>query len=287
MPKAKPEDAVEDNGETIASIMPSRTNEEAEPDEVRATESEEAAPEKEQEAEDAPGDGPAPDAPGDEGEKPEGKEKPALDWRERRRIEETNKRREAEAKLAAAMAELDVLKKGSSPNPDSPAESDRSISMEEARRLAKAELEAEQSAARFREATGRVLQNGIQSIPDFEEARQEMVRNFGEQLNARPDFFEAITDPDIPNGHEIFYALARDPEQTERLLRMPPVKMAIEIAKLSEKVAKPAVKAISRAPAPVRPVAGSTQASTRLDDPNTPQDAWAKEFWKTMRAKGL
>jgi len=219
-------------------------------------------------------------------QKPDDKAKAPLDWREKRRIEEVNKRRVAEEKLAEAERRLAAYEKPA----DTPAKPDaQPISMEEAKRQARAELQQEESAKAFREATGRVLQAGLAQYEDFDAVRQQMVTDFGDQMNARPDFFEAITDPDIPNGHDIFYSLAKDPEQAERILSLPPVKMAIEIAKLSEKLAKPAAaapKPISKAPAPLKPVGGAAPVGVRLDDESLPMDKWADTYLRQVAAKG-
>lgn len=229
--------------------------------------------------------------------KPAEKAKTPLDWKERRRIEEMNKRRAAEAKAAELEAEVERLRAeraaGAQPDAGPPA----TMTAEQAKAAARAELEAENQARAFRDATGRVLQAGMSSISDFEDARREMVQNFGDHLASRNDFFEALTglDPDdVPadqvEAHkaQVFYALARDPERTERLLSLPPLKMAMELTKISNGIAKPprAPKPISKAPAPVSPITGSPQSSGRLDDESMPMDQWAKTYLKEMAGKG-
>jgi hypothetical protein len=221
--------------------------------------------------------------------------KPKLDWKERRRIEEMNKRRAAEARAAELEAELAALKSGQQRED---ATQPPGLTPEQIRAQARAEIEAESRAASFRDATGRVLQAGLSNISDFDAARQEMVQNFGDVLNARTDFFEALTglEPDDialdqieAHRAQVFYALARDPEQTERLLSMPPLKMAMEVTKLSNKLAKPAApapKPISKAPAPVSPITGAPQTTGRLDDESMPMDEWAKRYLKEMAGKG-
>lgn len=221
--------------------------------------------------------------------------KPKLDWKERRRIEEMNKRRAAEARAAELEAELAALKSGQQREDVT---QPPSLTPDQIRAQARAEIEAESRAASFRAATGRVLQAGLSNISDFDAARQEMVQNFGDALNARTDFFEALTGlepddvaPEQIEAHraQVFYALARDPEQTERLLSMPPLKMAMEVTKLSNKLAKPAApapKPISKAPAPVSPITGAPQTTGRLDDESMPMDEWAKRYLKEMVGKG-
>lgn len=220
-----------------------------------------------------------------------GEQKPEkMDWRERRRIEETNKRKAAEAELATARAELAKLRgaPAEQAQPNNGALKTEAEIRAEAIQQAKAELAMEAQQEAFHKATGRVLEAGRADYPDFDAKRAEMITYFGDHLAQRPDFFEAIVDLD--NGHDVFYALAKDPEQAEQILTMPPVKMALKLSQLSSSIAKPtataAPKPISRAPAPITPVGGTPQYTDRLDDEAAPMDKWAGQFLKQMAGRG-
>lgn len=221
--------------------------------------------------------------------------KPKLDWKERRRIEETIKRREAEAERDRLKAELEALKAGKKPDDPETPNPYAGLTPEQARAAARRDLEQEQHAAAFRDATGRVLKAGQAAFPNFEDARKEAITNFGDQFNQRPDFFEALIglEPEGMAGADVekhrarvFYDLARDPERMEQMLSLPPLKMAMEMTRLSDKLAKPTAKPISKAPAPVVPVNGAPQSSGRLEDPKLPDAEFSKQLWGMIKAKG-
>ena len=218
-----------------------------------------------------------PDGDAPESEQSESK-KDALDWRERRRIQEVNKRRDAERKLQEAQAEIDRLKRASGAT-EQP-ERVEPGSIEDIRRQERERIRQELQAQEFNAACNRTFDQGSQKYQDFVVARDSLVEHFGDELQAHPAFLEAITD--LPNGHDVFYHLGKNPEEAERVLSMSPVKMAMEIAKLGDKIAKPAAKQISQAPRPVKPSPGTVETGTRLDDTNTPMEDWAKTFLKTV-----
>jgi len=101
------------------------------------------------------------------------------------------------------------------------------------------------------------------------------------------EFMKIVTDTDIvADGHKVIAALADNPEEAERVLRLSPVKMALELAKLSATVSKPKTKPISQVPAPVQPVNGAARTSTRIDDPDMPMDQFGPAFLKSLANKG-
>jgi hypothetical protein len=113
--------------------------------------------------------------------------------------------------------------------------------------------------------------------------------NFLAGMGAGVDFMKIVTDPEIvTNGHRLVAELADEPEEAQRILRLPPAKMAVALAKFSDKLANPpapAPKPISKVPAPVNPVGGSAQAATTLDDPDMPMDKFADKFLADLGKK--
>lgn len=194
-------------------------------------------------------------------------EKPKVSWETRRRIEETNKRRAAEKEAADLKAEVERLKAGKTDTPDV-----EQIRNEERQRI-RSELQQQSAAEQFNAACNRTFEAGTKKFTDFTDARDALVDL---DIGSKPAFLEAITD--LPNGADVFYQLGKNPEEAERILALPPIKMAIEITRLGEKAAKPAPKKTSSAPPPVRPGAGVVETGTRLDDPNTSMDDFAKKF---------
>jgi hypothetical protein len=214
---------------------------------------------------------------GDQSEQPKPKKK-ALTWEMKRIHEETNKRREAERKAEELAAEVERLRNGGS---SEAAESAPDIDTLATRR-------AEQIVDQ-REFQSKVSAWDTAGAKEF--GREE----FNESCNLiaslmddrqQASFMKTIIDPEIvEDGHKVVMALAEDPEEAERILRLPPVKQALALSKLSAKVSKPAApapKPISKAPAPVQPIGGKTQAGTRLDDPEVPMDKFADEFLKNI-----
>jgi hypothetical protein len=90
----------------------------------------------------------------------------------------------------------------------------------------------------------------------------------------RPEFLQVIVN-ELENGPQVYYQLSQNLEEAERILKLPTAKMILEIGRMSDKVAKPAVKPISKAPAPVSPVGGTPKNTARLEDEDVPMDQFA------------
>lgn len=86
--------------------------------------------------------------------------------------------------------------------------------------------------------------------------------------NEQPAFMQAVSDLD--NGADVLQHLGTHPEVAARLMAMPPVRMAMELARLEGKItAPPPAKPLSRAPAPIAPIEGGvSQAEPDIYDPN-------------------
>ena len=94
----------------------------------------------------------------------------------------------------------------------------------------------------------------------------------------RPDALAALTA--LPDGHRVYRELAGDLDNAARILSLPPMRMAVELARMSrdapqnaatvsrETNREPLEGRRTRAPEPLRPVGGnSRRAEMRLDDP--------------------
>lgn len=137
-------------------------------------------------------------------------------------------------------------------------------------------LADQKAAARvFNDRANAVADAARQAHADFDTVRQNFVQNFGEELQSRPDFLEAVLE--LPNGGEVYYELAKDMDKAADVLRMGAVPMALELARMSDRLAKPAGKTVSTAPAPIEPVDG--QRATKSFDPSDPSvsmDEWVR-----------
>lgn len=109
----------------------------------------------------------------------------------------------------------------------------------------------------------------------FQERVNGYVQAFGpEALATRQDFFEAVAD--LPNGSDVIFALGGDLDHMAELLEMPAHKMGVELGKLSAQLGSPKARALSRAPAPIRPLETTNVAELDLADPKLPMDEYVR-----------
>lgn len=126
------------------------------------------------------------------------------------------------------------------------------------------------------ERVNSVLSAGNTEYKDFTD-RCNVVANLGGA--DRPDFMQIVTDPSIvPDGHKIIAALAENPDDAARILSLPTVAMSAELARYAERVAKPAPKApaISKVPAPIKPISGTATASDEPSSNDSEEEWYAK-----------
>lgn len=81
-------------------------------------------------------------------------------------------------------------------------------------------------------------------------------------LSQRADFLEAVTA--LPNAHDVYHYLGKNPDEAAHILSLSPVRMAIELATVAGKVGRP--KAQSKAPAPISAVGRTASPSSELSD---------------------
>ncbi|HEY2538214.1 MAG TPA: hypothetical protein VGI28_01750 [Stellaceae bacterium] len=122
----------------------------------------------------------------------------------------------------------------------------------------------------------------------FRRGQDEYGQEMGDAVQAlnavgwgnRPDALAAVTQ--LPDGHRVYRELARDLDNAARVLSLPPMAMALELARLSgrDEPRDPGADgrafsetngrervAVTRAPEPIRPVGGNSRQSERpLDD---------------------
>jgi len=215
----------------------------------------EAAPEPEPEAEPKPEEPPKPKARG---------------WEQRRIDELTKARREAERERDAYKALVEASRQAgdpeAQPEPVAPA----------ALPPSEVERRAEQIATQ-REYQRQI--NGIVAAGDKEYGREftdscNTLADLG--ANDKPEFMQIVTDTE--NGHKLLQHLGQNPEEADRVLRLPPLKMAQEIARIADRISKPAPTPVSAAPAPIKPIDGNARVV------KSPEDMTDDE-WFEWRAK--
>ena len=166
--------------------------------------------------------------------------KPKTDWAQRRidqlTREKYEERRQREALEQQIAAQRPPAEQGQQP----PATAD----------AIRAEAQRIVAQERFNDACNRVFQAGVKESPEFE-TNLRTLQTVGEVSR---DFLEAITEMDA--GHKVLNHLGANPEVAERVLAMPPMKQAMELARIEASIAKSAPPPVSKAPPPITPVGG-------------------------------
>lgn len=211
-------------------------------------------------------------------------EKKKTSWELRRISEEVGKRREVEKRLAEADAELKRLRTAK-PEPTTTEET-ATVDPEQIRAKVRDELRQEEAinlaTERFNAACNETFEKGKALFGhDFENAADTMSKALGDEMLKRPEFLQVIVN-ELDNGPQVYYELSKNLEEAERILKLPTAKMILEIGRMNDKVAKPVVKPISKAPAPVSPVGGTPKSSHRLEDEDVPMDQFADMLLKKL-----
>jgi hypothetical protein len=218
----------------------------------------------------------------EEPEKPAEPEKPVekkkISWELRRINEETNKRREVEKRAADLEAELARFRAGEK-KPAAETDEPEAVDIEQIRKQTRDQIRQEEAlnlaTEKFNEACNQTFEKGKTLFgADFEHAADTMSKALGDEMQKRPEFLQVIVG-ELENGPQVYFELSKNLEEAERILKLPTAKMILEIGRMNDKVAKPAVKPISKAPAPVSPVGGTPKNTARLDDDDMPMDQFA------------
>lgn len=183
-----------------------------------------------------------------------------------RRIDELTRQKYEEARRADALAEtIKALREAQDP------QEGEKLTRAEAEALA--EKKARQIAAEqaFTDECNRIYEAGVKAFSDFHEA----VSNFQMVGGLNPAVIEAAAATGMPE--KVLYELGSDPERAEKVLKMTPGRLGVEIAKIAAALEAPK-KAVSKAPAPIKPVEGS---GTAEKDP----DQMSDREWMEWRNK--
>lgn len=197
-------------------------------------------------------------------------------WALKRISELTRQRHDAERKAEASTGEaaryrllLEQMKAGG--NADATDQTAQQPNIDELVEKRAAEKAQHQAIAERGQSVSKV---GAEQYPDFQSAVVTL-----DALGISQDSVESILGMD--DAHKVIYALGKNPEEASRILSLPPVQQGRELERLALKAAQPAPKAVSKAPAPITPIDGSTTVET---DPSKMSMAeWAK--WREKNSK--
>lgn len=186
-------------------------------------------------------------------------------WEERRTVDQLRKQ------TTDLLAQLAEARKGgavSIPAPQNapatppantpPTSATQGMSDAELNALADRMAEEKARVKAFNRACDDVAERGKDEFDDFD----KKLRTF-QMLGGLPTpLLETITE--MPNAHKVLYHLGSDPDLAERVVKMSPVRQAMELARIEGGISKPAPRPVSQAPAPVQPIDTGGRAT---DDP--------------------
>lgn len=192
-------------------------------------------------------------------------------WEERRKAEGLQRQTEALLSQLAEMRKNPSVSPSVTPNgaqqgaitqPQQPAVTQTQPAVTEAEIEARANSKAEilMRERAFTKACNDVYEAGKNDYDDFDKS----LRTFNMVGGLPTPLLETITE--MPNAHKVLYALGKDAELTERVVKMPLTKAAMELARIESNLAKPVVRQVSSAPNPVRPLDSSGRVN---EDPET------------------
>lgn len=180
----------------------------------------------------------------------------------------------AEAERRAAAAETLIQRMG---EPASQAAA--SLDLE---RLVAERVQAVSAMNEFTARSNAIHQAGVEAYPDFQE-RVEELQAHGVLTPDDPTFLAAVLQADAPE--KVLHHLGGDPATALRLSRLPPFKLAAEVAKLSVKLTQPGARPVSAAPAPINPIGGAGARRFDPSDEAVPIDQWMREMDKRDAAR--
>lgn len=164
-------------------------------------------------------------------------------WFQERIDQLTREKYDARREADAAIAKLDEFQRGIQP------EGDKTVPQSEIDRIASQRAEELVKAKDFNAKCDAIYSSGKDDFPDFD----DKISNF-RMLGGLPQpFLEAVTD--LPDAQKVLYHLGDNLDDAARILNLPPMRMALELAKLSQAPVK--AKPVSNAPPPIRPIDGT------------------------------
>lgn len=194
-----------------------------------------------------------------------------VDWRERRMGELAAQKRALEDRLAALEA-----KPKETPQADGEARYTEAEVLTRANDLA---LRRTQDM-RFNDQCNDVFSKGSEKFQDF----QSTLGSFSQLGGLNRQFVEAVLQAG-DKAPEVLYTLGKDLNEAARIMSLPPMEQAYEIARRALTEAPKATVSVdvSKAPAPIKPkVGGATKA-----EPSVYDDTISTADWITMRNKQL
>lgn len=136
--------------------------------------------------------------------------------------------------------------------------------------------------AEFNKTCDQIAETGEKEFKDWGDALKNLGLVGAVGQGANPEFLETVVE--LKQPHKVLHYLGTNLEQAERIAKLPPKKMALEMARLEATINAPAPVVpvqVSQAPAPINPIGGAAKITPGdINDPNiSPED------WFMLRAK--
>lgn len=240
-------------------------------DEKTATQAEETAIQPENDAPDTAQEQTPPKDAETENDK---SKKPA--WFTRVIAREAAEKREAKREADALRAQLAAVIEDQARDPN---KASRALTQAEIDRLANTKAQEISDAKEFNRACNDVAEKGEEEFDDFTASVGTLQQMGGDYQG----LLRIATELD--DAHKILYHLGQNPEEAERLLSLPPTKMAIAVAKIETQLNKAGVKTISDVPPPIKPIKTVSNKTFDPNDPNADRNEWSKWREKTRRKR--
>lgn len=187
------------------------------------------------------------------------------------------------AELATRDATIESLRKGGMTKAEATAEADSQADVvpraeldrrvqEAAEKLTASRAAEEAQEAAKRQFTSESNASYAKGKEAFGDEFDASLKNLG-FLGFNDTMLEAALATDA--SHKVLYELGRNPDEAARVFALSPAKMAVEFAKIAAKAA-PATKEVSKAPAPNRPLAGSSRNDPAPRDEDSDAEWFAK-----------
>jgi hypothetical protein len=213
------------------------------------------------------------------------------EWAEKRiseeafhRREEARRRKEAEAEAERLRKEVEALRAPQqnqatppamaqpAPLAVNPADFDRAVAAEAARRAAEAQFNAD---------CNRIHDEGKALYKDEFEAA---LKNLGALGALNEQVLQTIIA--TGEGPRLLMELGSDPAEAEKVLRQPPAILAIELGKRAALKPSKAAAPVSNAPAPIKPLEGSARVSAEPRDEDDDATYFAKRREQLRARRG-
>ena len=203
-------------------------------------------------------------------------------WFTRRIDELTGKWRGAERQLEAAntrAAQLEaMIRQGQQPQGQTQPQPQ---AMTQAQ-LTQAQIQAEAQKLAAEQVQTQAFNDACNSVADAGKAQyadfNTVIANYANLGGLNEQFVRAALETDA--APQVIYHLGKDLDKAAEIMALPPLKQAVALARLADKLKAP--KAVSKAPAPIEPI-GSRGSSGDKNPENMTTEQWMK--WREKEAK--